>query len=74
MYPLLFHRPFFAWGLGCRDREKRAARRARQRARDLAREDEEDSFLDDLQRAVGELKVFAPPVPFFYCPRDAAVA
>jgi hypothetical protein len=67
MYPLLFHRLFFAWGLGCRDREKRAARRARQRARDLAREDEEDSFLDDLQRAVGELKVclFAPPVPFY---------
>ena len=40
-----------------RDREKRAARRARQRARDVAREDEEDSFMDDLQRAVGELKV-----------------
>ena len=39
------------------DREKRAVRRERHRAREIALEAEEDAFLDDLQKAVGELKV-----------------
>lgn len=40
-----------------KDREKRVEKKERQADRDRAREEEEDTFLDDLQRAVGELKV-----------------
>ena len=40
-----------------RDREKRTEKRLRQEEKDRLREEEEDTFLDDLQKAVGELKV-----------------